>query len=680
MKIQIITACTGEKAINHDRALIFSDFEAGADKIKEREAELEPLLMPAASLYTGQQHVRLMKGITESLLNTGIQAELFILSAGYGLIRSDRHIAPYEVTFATMKKKDLNSWSSFLNVPSDFRQTVQTPYDFSLILLGDNYLEACQLTGDVQFGGPTILFCGASAAKKMPKLGNLKVVPLTNKEAKRFSCGLVGLKGELAARVLSRIVDEGTEFVLKIIDADTPLDLLDEPKKNNENGRKKPLANPKVDQVITLPATWKDSSHKSRLRYFIPEWDDLVDGDYNFLEDVHSGGSGDWSNEVYAHQMFTEPNYDGILISKVVAEKSVKKKERINSLGVHRFCRVPREFPIMGDCGAFGYIAHDVPPYSTSEMLDYYTRLDFDLGVSLDHLIVSGTMETAKERYQLTIQNAEDFLVEHRKRDLQWRPIGAVQGWDPKSYSAAAEQYVKMGYDYIALGGLIRTSTQNIVKIVEEVTKVVPRKVDIHLFGLARLSAMRTFSKLGVTSVDSASHLRRAWLGSNDNYWTVGGEKFAAIRIPEGGKSFRAKRMIKEGGLSEEKILSLEKKCLKAVRGYDNGEVSLSATLDTLDAYDQLITEDRKSMRKEYERTLSAKPWKSCSCDICQKDGVEVIIFRGNNRNRRRGFHNTNIFYSLLKRILTDEAFFFDKAHRLFELDSKAEELQMSLF
>jgi hypothetical protein len=32
-----------------------------------------------------------------------------------------------------------------------------------------------------------------------------------------------------------------------------------------------------------------------------------------------------------------------------------------------------------------------------------------------------------------------------------------------------------------------------------------------------------------------------------------------------------------------------------------------------------------------------------------------VAIFRGNNRNRRRGFHNTHVFYGLIGRILNGE-------------------------
>ena len=47
----------------------------------------------------------------------------------------------------------------------------------------------------------------------------------------------------------------------------------------------------------------------------------------------------------------------------------------------------------------------------------------------------------------------------------------------------------------------------------------------------------------------------------------------------------------------------------------------------------------------EYERLLRDRPWKECDCRICAELGIEVAIFRANNRNRRRGFHNTKRFY-----------------------------------
>jgi len=53
-----------------------------------------------------------------------------------------------------------------------------------------------------------------------------------------------------------------------------------------------------------------------------------------------------------------------------------------------------------------------------------------------------------------------------------------------------------------------------------------------------------------------------------------------------------------------------------------------------------------------YRDLLQDKPWKNCNCVICEEIGVEVIIFRGNDRNRRRGFHNTYVFYKRFQELL----------------------------
>jgi queuine/archaeosine tRNA-ribosyltransferase len=404
-----------------------------------------------------------------------------------------------------------------------------------------------------------------------------------------------------------------------------------------------------VDTVIRIPRSWWDKQHRQKLRYFIPEWDDLVDPDYDFTSETHSGGTGDWSNEVYAHQLYPEPNYDGILMSRAVAEKSKKKDARINVMGVHRYVRVPRNFPIMGDCGAFDYIEAKEPPYTTADVLDYYTRLDFDYGVSVDHLIVPAFEAENKFRYELTIHNAQEFLNEHRKAGLKWEPVGAVQGWDPVSYANAVAEYIKMGYRYIGLGGLVRCSTREIISILRQVHAFAPKGVNVHLFGIARPEALHQFNALGVTSVDSASHLRRAWLTARDNYFTLDGESYSSLRIPEVGKSYRAKRVINGGKVDQRGLLDLESKCLQAVRAFDRYEGNVFETVDLLLRYHALIRDDGPDMRGEYERTLKETPWKYCSCEICRRWGVEVMIFRGNNRNRRRGFHNTYVFYRLMQ-------------------------------
>ena len=77
--------------------------------------------------------------------------------------------------------------------------------------------------------------------------------------------------------------------------------------------------------------------------------------------------------------------------------------------------------------------------------------------------------------------------------------------------------------------------------------------------------------------------------------------------------------------------------------------------LDPLTEYDTLLAGERNGTRERIRRTLEDRPWEMCGCAICSRWGVEVAIFRGNNRNRRRGFHNTHVFYRLIGRILEGE-------------------------
>lgn len=663
MRILIITSCTGEKKFEPEGQLTKNEFLSlwNPAELEVLEQKLAAYRLPAEEMYTGQQHVRLMRGVQKARETLGNGSfDLWIVSAGYGVIPSNRQIVPYECTFQGMKEKEIRSWAKHLGVPDAIRKVLGQPYDLGLVLLGDSYLKACGLDAGVKLGGPTLFFCGSLAARKLPMIAGARTAILGNKEAKRFSCGLVGLKGEIASRLFGRLTAD-TGLIDHFFDPETDvLAQLDQAPSMPARSERVARTHPEVDRVIEIPSSWWEKPHREKLRYFIPEWDDLVDLDYDFVTDTHSGGRGDWSNEVFAHQIYPEPNYDGILVSRSVIEKHRGKKDRIQKVGgIHRWIRVPLEFPIMGDCGAFGYIMEKIPPYTTDQVLTYYSELGFDYGVSVDHLIVKATMEERDFRYQLTIDNAHEFLTEHRKLGLTWVPIGAVQGWDPKSYAEAARKYVLMGYRYIALGGLVRSSTPDILRVLDEVHKVVPGHVKVHLFGLARYRAIQDFIARGVYSIDSASVLRQAWMGNTNNYLTMEGW-YPAIRVPQVPKpdkrSFRAKRVIDNGTIGEEELQRLEQDCLTGLRVYGAGKRALSsALLDLLVQYDTLIAGERRGTRERIQRTLEVRPWEKCGCAICSRWGIEVAIFRGNNRNRRRGFHNTHVFYQLIDRIIAGE-------------------------
>lgn len=683
LTIRIVSSCTGKKNLPEhldgpvDDPLTLEDFQADETWLRKREQELGETKRSAHGMYAGQQHERLMRAVGEikfrEVAGEDVPSlDLWILSAGYGLVHRTEGLTLYESSFRGMPKQTLREWSRQLGIPAKVRDVLAKPADLILVLLGDDYWQALDLDDDVKLGGPALFLCGSVMGRRLPFPKRARPVVLRRKTAKRFSCGLVGLKGELAARLLlwlrenpaevSRLEDPDTD-ILDLLETCPPSSHVLAGEKSKSDGEhslqdtslKYDGAPPKVDQEIKLPANWEDKRSERRIHYFVPDWDDLVDPDYDFEREEYSLSGSGWMGGVFAHQIYDfeeEPCYDGILVSRSTLEKRTgsDKRHYLYRYGIHHYLRVPRRFPVLGDCGAFSYAGEDEPPFETEDVIDYYSRLGFDYGVSVDHLaIVVSDEDERQKRKNITLRNAEAFLREHRAAGLPWKPIGAVQGWTPETYADAAQKTVTMGYDYIAIGGIVRLSTKRILRILEAVHEAVPEHVRIHLFGIARPEATKRFAELGVVSVDSASPLRRAFLDGKKNYWTLDQSVFAAIRIPY------PKRYVDEAALLEAK--RLEQACLEAVRACDAGEAAAEErALRLLGEYHQLVRPDKPDMLGHYEAMLHFKPWKKCPCKICQTCGVEVAIFRGNDRNRRRGFHNTYVFYRLLERAAEGES------------------------
>jgi hypothetical protein len=310
----------------------------------------------------------------------------------------------------------------------------------------------------------------------------------------------------------------------------------------------------------------------------------------------------------------------------------------------------------MGDCGAFSYRDEDDPSYTVDEILDYYETLGFTYGVALDHLIFPAMPDEEKSRrLKITLDNAQQFLERWRRLNYEVVPVGIAQGWDDRSRHDAIQQLITIGYEHLAIGGLARSSDQVIRETLEAIYPTLRQNQQVkmlHLFGVARLSLVPDLVRYGVTSADSASPIRRAFLGtSEDNYWTWDGTRYAAIRVPEVKENGPKKRgvsstdeVVAKNEMTIASMKAMEQKALCLLRNYDNGKAELEETLANVLAYDRLHGDARKH-EAAYRRTLEDRPWQKCGCEICTKWGIEVIIFRGNNRNRRRGFHNTCVFY-----------------------------------
>lgn len=379
------------------------------------------------------------------------------------------------------------------------------------------------------------------------------------------------------------------------------------------------------------------------LIYFIPDWDDRVDPNYDFINDAHSPDRDPYYSDYYAHQIYNEPPYDGILVSRAVIDRQPSKLAVIRDFGsIRRYLRLPERHAVLGDCGAFSYWRQENPPYKSEEMLEFYQMLGFDFGVSVDHLIFAELDHDKDRRWNITMENAEEFIRLHHSGKYTFTPIGVVQGWDPESYRRGARRLLKMGYRYIAIGGLVRSTTKDIIQVLSAIQEELRPGIRIHLFGVNRPEYIHLFAQLGVTSFDSASRLRRAWIDGERNYF-LGDDAYTAIRVPYSSK------IVQYAQIDEKELQKMEKDALFKIRGYDQGNVPISQAFESIVAYAEVSGKMTPRTRQEYWRTLQQEPWKRCPCAICRSIGVEVIIFRGNNRNRRRGFHNTWQLYQTIK-------------------------------
>jgi hypothetical protein len=196
--IRIITACTGVKARTASSPL-------SAAELDQRRAPDTASLVRAEALYRGQQHLRLMRGVRAVRSNNDFDVDLWILSAGYGLVPADTLLAPYDCTFADMTRAQARERARYLVIPQQMRTLLVEPSALTLLLLGEEYLAACDLDVHVRVGAPTLVLCGRSTAIRLPPLEQFHTLELGPAEARAFSCGLIGLKGEVARRLLESI-------------------------------------------------------------------------------------------------------------------------------------------------------------------------------------------------------------------------------------------------------------------------------------------------------------------------------------------------------------------------------------------------------------------------------------------------------------------------------------------
>lgn len=406
------------------------------------------------------------------------------------------------------------------------------------------------------------------------------------------------------------------------------------------------------------------------MKFFFPDSQDLVDPSFNFLTERRSSTRLRHRDDVYAHEVFSEAPYNGLLVSKGIVDGfgpgsgryTLAQRHRLLRVGVREFFRLDQNaacLPVIGDCGAFTYVREKTPPYTVDEVIDFYSECRFDYGISVDHVILaynrrwddaSAPPSDELERQTITLTLAAEFKAKCRARRVTFEPIGVAQGWSPQSYAHSVHELQRMGYDYIALGGMVPLKTKDILECLSAVDGVRVSKTRLHLLGVTRTDHLTTFASHGVVSFDSTSPLRQAFKDDKDNYYTMD-RTYTAIRVPQVEGNPTLQKRVRAGLVSQDRARLLEKRCLESLAQYATGTLELDRVVEALGEYERLHDPDHDHSGV-YRETLTDQPWVRCGCDVCRSIGYHVALFRGAERNRRRGLHNVWVFYRRLQREL----------------------------
>lgn len=231
MIVRVLTSCTGKKRYSPDNQLALTDFRLIHDSSSflQLERRLAAYSTEAVEMYTGQQHVRLMNGVRHfQEVRPEHKVDLWILSAGYGVIAGRRKICPYECTFRGMKQREIHEWAQHLRIPQKTHRIFSKESDLFIVLLGETYLRSLELNADVEFAAPTIFVASQNSARYIKGRGNIRVVTLKKSDTRRFSCGMVGLKGEVVRRILYFLAENGSALSMTTFIQSDLLRLADE--------------------------------------------------------------------------------------------------------------------------------------------------------------------------------------------------------------------------------------------------------------------------------------------------------------------------------------------------------------------------------------------------------------------------------------------------------------------
>src|SRR6266568_1098554 len=285
--------------------------EQDDDRVTRNFGELEKYRVPAGQLYRGRQHLQLMQGV-ELLRQTfgHTVVDVKIISAGFGLVSEEQPLPPYNATFADLPSSKILAISQRLCIPQKINHLMSNSYDCAFFLLGDSYLLSIGLPFFQKPNFPCLFLAGPSSHKRVPRRSPYYFVRVGQDDSIAFSYNLVGLKGQLFKLFAEQIIallhtspsttfssDMGAkERLSDFLKNPTPEQFLRIVNPFRQSGRISRAQSRAITAQSSLFTNLKGRDPKRArnydrpMRYFIPDWEDLVDAGYDFATDTGTKG------------------------------------------------------------------------------------------------------------------------------------------------------------------------------------------------------------------------------------------------------------------------------------------------------------------------------------------------------------------------------------------------------
>jgi len=203
MNILILSQCSAKKNYKlptNLKALEEDDF-IDSQILEKRILELKPYEKKACDLYDGMMQYLMYPAIDNlrNLFKEKVNFDHYIISAGFGLVKDDQLLVPYNKTFQGKTEKFIIAEAQKLGIADKLNNVLNNNYDLIFILVGEDYLIGIKsilkkLNNSINSKSIFIF-----TAKVTDDINNFQIILSGIKEASLYSYPVIGLKGYIFA-------------------------------------------------------------------------------------------------------------------------------------------------------------------------------------------------------------------------------------------------------------------------------------------------------------------------------------------------------------------------------------------------------------------------------------------------------------------------------------------------